>query len=487
MTQCRQGVRSTHTRSISADEELNAAYATACATTYATPGKLAAAYAVAFAPTATREIHYFDIALDTLFTDCFGRFPIRALSGNQYIMCSYHVGANVILVQPYRTRHNTHRIPAYNTIMERLAAANVPVHMQVLDNEVSAAYLDTITRTWKCKYQLVPLDMHQRNAAKRAIRTMKAHFLTILAGVDPGFPKSRWDLLLPQAELTINLLCQSRYHPALSAWAGLNGPYNFDATPMAPPGCKVIAHAKGSTRLSWDFRGKCGYYVGPALSHYRCYKVIRTATQAVVVSDTVTFQHHTLAIPTISPKDRIIHCLRSLVTAVRQDKSPDSANEQLKAIESLRSIFTPNPTCTPNHQPARVLPALPPRVRPVSPPQVLPDSPPRVLPNSPPRVACIPPRGTPAHQPIARRTRSYGVTMASVTFSLPPTHIDKDSTCWRRACATTQPHKTITVKRNADNDLQHKLNGTWVETDETKSVSFCASVRPTFQRDEDFT
>lgn len=50
-----------------------------------------------------------------------------------------------------------------------------------------------------------------------------------------------------------------------------------------------------------------------------------------------------------------------------------------------------------------------------------------------------------------------------------------------------KPLKVIAVERKSDNDLRHKLNGTWVETDETKSVSFCASVRPTFQRDEDFT
>ena len=46
--------------------------------------------------------------------------------------------------------------------------------------------------------------------------------------------------------------------------------------------------------------------------------------------------------------------------------------------------------------------------------------------------------------------------------------------------------RTKTVKRNADEYLRHQLNGTWVETDETKSVSFCVSVRPTFERDEDY-
>ena len=80
------------------------------------------------------------------------------------------------------------------------------VELQIIDNEVSKAYLDNITGKEKSKYQLVLPDMHQHNAIERAIRTAKAHFITILYGVDPGFPKLRWDLLPPQTELTLNLL-----------------------------------------------------------------------------------------------------------------------------------------------------------------------------------------------------------------------------------------------------------------------------------------
>jgi hypothetical protein len=69
--------------------------------------------------------------------------------------------------------------------------------------------------------------MHHRNAAEQAIQTMKAHFLTILDGINPGFLKSWWDLLLPQAKLTINLLRQLRYEPKKSAWEVFNGPYNL--------------------------------------------------------------------------------------------------------------------------------------------------------------------------------------------------------------------------------------------------------------------
>ena len=91
-------------------------------------------------------------------------------------------------------------------------------------------------------------------------------------------------IILPHAELTINLLRQSRLHPHISAWEHFNGPFNFDATPLGPPGCKIIGHARGSTRLSWDYRGHMGFYVGPALDHYRCHKILKTWTSAVIIS-----------------------------------------------------------------------------------------------------------------------------------------------------------------------------------------------------------
>ena len=195
----------------------------------------------------------------------------------------------------------------------------------------------------------------------------------------------------------------------MSAWEHLNGFFNFDATPLGPPGCRIISHHRGSTRRSWDFRGGAGFYVGPSLEHYRCYRVIKNSTQQVAVNDTVVFQHPTLACPTLTPKERIIHCLRALTKAIQADVTWDSCHEQLPAIESLRAIFTPSemtPTAIlavngalPVRPPPRVDPVgPPPRLDPVGPPprvdmplhQVVETTPP--VPAPPTRVAPISPR-----------------------------------------------------------------------------------------------
>ncbi len=88
--------------------------------------------------------------------------------------------------------------------MARLAACGLSVDLNIRDNEASADFKQGIMESWKTKFQLVPPDMHQRNKAERMIRHFKNHFLSILTGVNATFPLYLWDLLLPQAKLTVN-------------------------------------------------------------------------------------------------------------------------------------------------------------------------------------------------------------------------------------------------------------------------------------------
>ena len=109
---------------------------------------------------------------------------------------------------------------------------------------------------WCATYQLVPPNLHQINVAGRAIRTFKAHFLPVLAGVDPTFSKFMWDKLLVQTELKINLLRQDTLKPSMSAWEYFNGAFDYTATPWGPIGCKIIIHTTSNKRKSWDQRGR---------------------------------------------------------------------------------------------------------------------------------------------------------------------------------------------------------------------------------------
>ena len=80
--------------------------------------------------------------------------------------------------------------------MIHLAEKGHSVEHQIMDNKASKDYRCTITNVWKFTYQLVPPDIHHINATERAIRTFKAHFLSIMARIDANFLNYLWDNLL---------------------------------------------------------------------------------------------------------------------------------------------------------------------------------------------------------------------------------------------------------------------------------------------------
>ena len=127
-------------------------------------------------------------------------------------------------------------------IIQKLSDRGHHVDIQILENEVSAEFKKTILKYWGASYQLVPPNIHRINVAEREIQTFKAHFLEVLVGVDPDFPKFMWDNMLVQTELTINLLRQANLNPRMSVLEYYNGSFDYTATPLGPIGFKTMIH-----------------------------------------------------------------------------------------------------------------------------------------------------------------------------------------------------------------------------------------------------
>ena len=85
---------------------------------------------------------------------------------------------------------------------------------------------------------------------------------------------------------------QSNTNPKVSAYEQLEGTFDFNKTPLVPPGTKVIAHEKPSQRGTWAPHGIDAWYLGPALEHYRCYQIYAAKSGGERVSDTVEFFPH---------------------------------------------------------------------------------------------------------------------------------------------------------------------------------------------------
>ena len=82
------------------------------------------------------------------------------------------------------------------------------------DNECSQELKTALDKEF-ITYQLVPPHIHRDNNTEREIQTFKNHFKAGLVLVDPDFPFLEWDQLIPQAELTLNILCTLRIHSQL--------------------------------------------------------------------------------------------------------------------------------------------------------------------------------------------------------------------------------------------------------------------------------
>jgi hypothetical protein len=114
-------------------------------------------------------------------------------------------------------------VRACGVVFDEMTTKGFKPKLQTMDNEASAALNNYFTEK-EINYQLVPPHCHSTNAAERA------------------FPAHLWDRLLPQAEITLNILLASRLHPQLSAAAHYHGLIDYNSTAFGPPGCKIIAH-----------------------------------------------------------------------------------------------------------------------------------------------------------------------------------------------------------------------------------------------------
>ena len=100
-------------------------------------------------------------------------------------------------------------------------------------------------------------------------------------------------------------------------WEQFNDPFNFYVTPIGPIGCPLIIQNKPGTPLSWEFRGRQGFNIGPPLQHYRCFHVVDYVINHLLFSDTFEFLHGYLTKTTVSPSDRIVHALNFMSFSIK--------------------------------------------------------------------------------------------------------------------------------------------------------------------------
>jgi hypothetical protein len=290
----------------------------------------------------TQFVYAATIDAGQIYTDQTGIFPVMSSKGNTYIMILYDYDSNAILAQPIKDRTYPELLKAFQVTEQELVARGLRPKLMKLDNEASKL-LKTYLHQQNITFQLVSTYSHRRYSAERAIRSFKDHVITGLCSTDKSFPMHLWDRLLPQAVITLNMLRTSRINPKLSAATHIYGQYDFNRAPMAPPGTRIIAHLTPNRRRTWAPHGQGGWYIGPALEHYRCYTVYITKTRGERVVETVDFSPENFTLPFPSAQDLATKAAEELTHALLHPQPAGPfckvGDEQTLALKRLADIF----------------------------------------------------------------------------------------------------------------------------------------------------
>ena len=290
-----------------------------------------------------------------VFSDQTGRFPQTSSRGNKYVMIFYDYDSSAILAEPLKSRSEAELLRAFTKLHQHLSSRGLRPALHILDNECPKG-LKNYIRNAGATLQLAPPNMHRTNAAEKAIDIWKCHFIAGLSSVDPDFPMHLWCRLIQQATTTLNLLRPARINTRLSAEAQLNGNFDYNRTPLAPPGTKVLVHETPANRRTWDPHGVDGWYIGAASEHYRCHRVYVTKTRAERIAKTVEFFPHSCAMPKTSSADAATQAAQDLIHAL-DNPTPAApfatlGTEQLHAIRQLADIFQTSTSQPRNDSPA---------------------------------------------------------------------------------------------------------------------------------------
>jgi hypothetical protein len=161
--------------------------------------------------------------------------------------------------------------------------------------------------------------------------------------VDPDFPLHLWGRLLPQAEMTLNLLRKSEQHLQSSSAAYYHRMVNYNKTAFDPRGYKIIAHEKPSQQIAWTPHDQHGYSLGPAMHHCRCQTFYISSTASEMIVDTLEFFPHNSPMTQLSSTDRLLMAANAMSDALKHPH-PDVSfahvgYDTITALAKLAAIF----------------------------------------------------------------------------------------------------------------------------------------------------
>ena len=96
---------------------------------------------------------------------------------------------------------------------------------------------------------------------------------------------------------------------------------------MAPPGAKALIFEAASQRAAWGPHVVDGWYIGPAMDHYRALKFYIKSTRGIHISSNYRLMPTHSSVPTISEEDETVLAAANFLNYVNSEFDED---EKLK-------------------------------------------------------------------------------------------------------------------------------------------------------------
>lgn len=145
------------------------------------------------------------------------------------------------------------------------------------------------------------------------------------------------------ATTTLNLLQLSRINPRLSTEELLNGTFDYNKTPIALPGCKVLIHETHQKRGTWAPHATNRWYISTAPHHYRCHTVYVPKTRAERNAKSVQFFLNKKGIPQNTKSEAVLQAVLKLIDTIKTTKAVVPVTSDTKetsiALQKLADIF----------------------------------------------------------------------------------------------------------------------------------------------------
>ena len=101
-------------------------------------------------------------------------------------------------------------------------------------------------------------------------------------------------------------------------YAALLGNFDFNATPMTPPGTRVVVHDKPNNRRSFAGYGTEAWYIVPSLEHYRRFKCYMSETYSERNADTAEFFPATTPFPQVTTDDYLRQAATDILAILQE-------------------------------------------------------------------------------------------------------------------------------------------------------------------------